>query len=104
MNKNIVRFAIWFLDNEIILPIKQNLPCTLRIEKCNKTCLKNKKGPKNIYLKINYKVELFATSMSISMLLMSFLVFFKVLKPRKHTSDDLSREKQILALIHAIVV
>ena len=65
---------------------------------------KKKKGPKNIYLKRNYKVELFATSMSISMLLMSFLVFFKVLEPRKHTSDDLSREKQILARIHAIVV
>ena len=42
--------------------------------------------------------------MSKSMLLMSFVVLFKVLEPRKHTSDDLSREKQVLALIHAIVV
>ena len=65
---------------------------------------KIKKGPKNIYIKKNYKIELSATSMSISKLLMSFVVFFKVLEPRKHTNDDLSRERPILALIHAIVV
>ena len=38
--------------------------------------IKNKKGPKNICIKRNYKIELSATSMSISMLLMSFLFFF----------------------------
>ena len=66
--------------------------------------IKNRKGPKNIYIKRNYKIELSATSMSISMLLMPFVVFFKVLEPRKHTNDYLSREKQILVLIRAIVV
>ena len=67
---------------------------------------KNKKGPKNIYIKniYIYKIELSATSMSISILLMSFVFFSKALDPRKHTSDDLSREKQILAVIHATVV
>jgi len=31
------------------------------------------------------------------------MVLFKVLEPRKHTSDDLWRKKQFLSLIHAIL-
>ena len=72
-------------------------------KKQNKT--KHEEGIKRkIYIKGDYEIELFVTSMSISILLMSFAVLFNVLEPRKHTSDDLSREKQVLALIHAIVV
>lgn len=32
------------------------------------------------------------------------VILFKVLEPRKHTSDDLWRKKQFLSLIHAILI
>ena len=51
-----------------------------------------------------FKASTVTDRLSISMLSMSFVVLFKVLEPRKHSKDDLSREKQVLALIHAIVV
>ena len=69
----------------------------------NKTRKKQEKGVKR---KIKGdEIGLCATSLSISMLLMLFVVIFNVLEPRKHTNDDLSREKQqVLALIHAIAI
>ena len=45
-----------------------------------------------------------STSISVSMLLMAFVVIFKVLEPRRYASDDVSKKNQVLALFHAIVV